>query len=199
MQEPARPGRIIYLNGASSAGKTSIGQELQRILDEPYLLLGIDSFIRMMPARLFDCEDGIRFVPSDDGALTPVPGPAARRVFDAMYQAVAALCDAGNHVIFDDVMTYPNRRDALVTAWRDLDVLLVGVRCAVEVTEERERTRGDRRIGRARGTGAIAHEHFAYDLEVDSGSQTVADCARAIAEFARRRGASPGPAIRLAP
>ena len=43
--------QVIFLNGASSAGKTCIGRALQDILDEPYLLLGLDTVFRMVPDR----------------------------------------------------------------------------------------------------------------------------------------------------
>ena len=36
-------GTIIFLNGASSSGKTSIARALQRRLAEPYLLVGPDT------------------------------------------------------------------------------------------------------------------------------------------------------------
>jgi chloramphenicol 3-O phosphotransferase len=176
----AATGHIIYLNGASSAGKTSIGRELRQVLAEPHLLLGIDTFIMMMPPRLFGTEDGHRFVPSSDGALTPVEGPVARRVFGAMYSAVAALSRAGNHVIFDDVMTSQPRLRTLLDAWQGHDVLLVGVRCDSAVAEEREQARGDRIIGLARGTSGIVHEHMEYDIEVDTGVMDAAACANAI-------------------
>ena len=47
-------GNIIILNGTSSSGKTSIVNALQAILDEPYLEVGIDKFIFMLPGRYLD-------------------------------------------------------------------------------------------------------------------------------------------------
>ena len=44
-------GTIIFLNGTSSSGKTTILQALQDSLDEPFLDMGIDRFIRMLPKR----------------------------------------------------------------------------------------------------------------------------------------------------
>ena len=38
-------GKIIYLNGTSSAGKTSIAKELQRVMEELYLYASIDLFV----------------------------------------------------------------------------------------------------------------------------------------------------------
>ena len=180
---PPAPGRIIYLNGASSAGKTSIARELQRVLEEPHLLLGIDTFIRMLPQSLFGSADGWRFVPAGEGALRAERGPRADRVFGAMYAAVAVLSGSGNHVIFDDVMTSPEMLRRLVEAWHGHDVLLVGVRCPVEVAEARERARGDRAIGLARGSSALVHQHLEYDIEVDSGTLSVTACANEIATF----------------
>lgn len=42
---------VIFLNGASCAGKTSLGKALQEVLDEPYLLLGLDTCFSMVPDR----------------------------------------------------------------------------------------------------------------------------------------------------
>ena len=42
---------VIFLNGASSSGKTSIGKALQDILDQPYLLLGLDTMFQTVPPR----------------------------------------------------------------------------------------------------------------------------------------------------
>jgi hypothetical protein len=40
---------IIFLNGASSAGKTSLGKALQDVSNEPYLLLGWMPFFTLSP------------------------------------------------------------------------------------------------------------------------------------------------------
>jgi chloramphenicol 3-O phosphotransferase len=39
--------RIIFLNGCSSAGKTSISKAIQELSDTPWLHIGIDTFIGM--------------------------------------------------------------------------------------------------------------------------------------------------------
>jgi chloramphenicol 3-O phosphotransferase len=45
---------IIYLNGPSSAGKTTLARALQERLPEPYLYLSIDTLIELMPSKLND-------------------------------------------------------------------------------------------------------------------------------------------------
>ncbi|GAA1551717.1 hypothetical protein GCM10009789_01840 [Kribbella sancticallisti] len=42
---------VIFLNGPSSAGKTTLGKALQDTLDEPYLLMGLDTCFAMVPAQ----------------------------------------------------------------------------------------------------------------------------------------------------
>ncbi|MBL1241828.1 MAG: chloramphenicol phosphotransferase, partial [OCS116 cluster bacterium] len=42
---------IIFLNGASSTGKTSIVKALQDLLEDNYLHIGIDKFLGMMPEK----------------------------------------------------------------------------------------------------------------------------------------------------
>jgi len=44
--------KIIFLNGPSSSGKSSVAKELQKILPEPYMHIGIDAVISMMPDSL---------------------------------------------------------------------------------------------------------------------------------------------------
>jgi chloramphenicol 3-O-phosphotransferase len=51
-------GTIIFLNGTSSSGKTSIARALQKSLDEPYLYLSVDSFLDMLPEQCFSGEEG---------------------------------------------------------------------------------------------------------------------------------------------
>lgn len=50
--------KIIYINGPSSSGKTTLAQLLQQELDPPFLHIGIDRVIGMMPDKLNDWEGG---------------------------------------------------------------------------------------------------------------------------------------------
>jgi chloramphenicol 3-O phosphotransferase len=43
--------KIIFLNGCSSAGKTSLVKEIQNLSDEFWLTFGIDSIIDAMPDK----------------------------------------------------------------------------------------------------------------------------------------------------
>jgi chloramphenicol 3-O phosphotransferase len=47
-------GQIIFLNGASSAGETTIAHALQARLPTPYLHISIDNLLQMLPARFHE-------------------------------------------------------------------------------------------------------------------------------------------------
>lgn len=142
-------GTIILLNGTSSAGKTTLARALQTALVDPYLCLGIDTFLAMLPERYFLLE------PSHDPMIsacvvhTDAAGPSVEMrtgaVEDwacrAMYAAIAALAHHSNNIIFDDVMIEPVRLQEAVIALQKLRVLFVGVRCPLAVAEQRERER----------------------------------------------------------
>ena len=44
--------RVIYLNGTSSAGKSSIARALQERTDELYLHVQLDVFMQMVPPHV---------------------------------------------------------------------------------------------------------------------------------------------------
>lgn len=48
---PTAPPTIIFLNGVSSSGKTSIARVLQQKLPAPYLHVQLDTFEEMLPER----------------------------------------------------------------------------------------------------------------------------------------------------
>ena len=198
---------IILLNGTSSAGKTTIARELQLRLPEPYLHVGIDHFFRMLPPRYLGdappAEQGFRWVPpptgSDAGVRIEI-GPVGQRLIAGYHRAVAALAAASNHLIVDDVLLDPAWLRDWLDALAAFPVLFVGVRCPLPEVErrERERERGNRALGQARGHFALVHAHGAYDVEVDTSRADPAACAARIVAalstpptaFARLREAS---------
>jgi chloramphenicol 3-O phosphotransferase len=168
-------GTIVYLNGVPSAGKTSIGRALQNALDEPFLLLGVDTFLQMLPRRTFG-----------SGWLMPVPEGGVRpsermrqHVRPPMLATLAALAPQFD-LIVDDVIPDAEALERTIDALAPFTVLFVRVECALEVAEQRERQRGDRTIGLARGLAPVVHAHGLYDLTVDSAAASPAECAAVI-------------------
>lgn len=188
-------GKIIFMNGQSSTGKTAIVKELQPLLKEPFLHVGVDMFYRMMPRRYFGkdpTEDdpayqGFRWrtvKQGDEIWYDLTPGPIGYRMLEGMRQAIAAMASVGNNIIVDENVIYEGQMEGYLAALRDFDVLFVGVRCSLEEIERREEERGDRRAGHAKGhyhlTHVLVDKFGSYDLDIDTTNATPEECARMI-------------------
>lgn len=165
---PPRRGTVIFLNGTSSSGKSSIARELLRSLDEPYFHMAVDSF-HAMRANTPAAPDDLAVV--------------LHRTWRGFHRAVAGMAAAGNNVVVDHVLSAEWRLlDCL--ALLDLrDVVFVGVRCPLAELERRERARGDRPAGLAATQLEQVHAHGVYDVECDTSLSDAAECARVIREF----------------
>jgi chloramphenicol 3-O phosphotransferase len=182
-------GNIILLNGTSSSGKTTIAQALQESLEMPYLHTGIDQFlIEHLPKRLIVYSDGINPFKAEgwlavfrDDALVQVRiGPLGYQWIAGMYRAIAALAEVGLNVIVDDVIYDQRVLQAAVAILPRQQVYFVGIRCPLEVAEQRERARGSRAKGGARTFYDLVHVHGLYDFEVDTATSSPIECALAI-------------------
>jgi chloramphenicol 3-O phosphotransferase len=170
--------QVIVLNGSSSSGKSGIARCLQAVLPDPWLTLGVDTFIQAMPAALRISERGIAI--DADGEVTI--GPEFRTLEAVWIAGVAAMARAGGRVVVDEVFL---GGAASQRRWRaaldGLDVLWVGVRCASTVAAGREIARGDRVPGMAVAQADLVHRGVEYDLEVDTTRTESIHCARHIA------------------
>ncbi|CAL9637274.1 Chloramphenicol 3-O phosphotransferase [Streptomyces sp. enrichment culture] len=165
-------GRIVFLNGTSSSGKSSIARELLRVLDEPYFHMPVDSFHAMRSRREIDPDE--------------LPG-VLRRTWMGFHRAVAGMAAAGNNVVVDHVLSEEWRLLDCLGLFDARQVVLVGVRCSLEEAERRERARGDRPAGLAARQFAQVHAHGLYDVECDTTTTGAADCARRISAFLPHR------------
>ena len=84
-------GTILFINGTSSSGKTSLVHALQDCLDEPFLEAGIDKFIWMLPERYLE-----RPLWDDILGLAVKAGPPGHTLVNGMHQAIQALLDHQN-------------------------------------------------------------------------------------------------------
>jgi len=184
---------LILVNGPSSAGKSTLCRALQGAIAAPYLVTGFDDFIFMSAPRYFTGAD--TFAQDETNRLTELGvemavtskpgeplsvearfGPVFRALIDGMAPAVRALVDAGNPVIFDHVLHDRSMYDSYLAASAGLDTVTVGVTCPLDVLEARERSRGDRVQGRARGLYDVVHSFCDYDVTVDTGTATPERC-----------------------
>jgi chloramphenicol 3-O phosphotransferase len=174
------PTQIIVLNGGSSSGKSAIADELQTILPEPWLRLGVDELLDALPPSFTetDTADGIAFGP--DGEVTV--GASFRRAEHAWLAGIAVMARTGVKVIVEDAfLDGAESQQRLRAHFEGLDVLWVGVRCAPDAAAARESARKDRVHGMAERQAEAAHAGVAYTLEVDTTGASAKECAGLIA------------------
>ena len=189
------PGRIILLNGSSSAGKTTLAQMLQQLLDAPWQLISLDQFRDGLPARFRGLNSpdgtpgarGLNVVPTDTGGerVTAIRfGDVGERMLRGMRRAIAVYARDGGNVIVDDLMFEKAFLLDYLEALRGLEVTFVGVRCPLEVVNAREASRPGRFPGTATAHFDQVHAHCVYDVEVDTASTTPRACAMRVIEVA---------------
>lgn len=194
--EAAEPGRIVLLNGSSSAGKTTLARALQDRLEEPWFHIALDQFRDGMPARYRGLNAwpgtpgdlGLNVVPTEHplGRVTEVRfGPVGERMLAGMHRAIAAFAAAGNHVVVDDLLLGPHLLEDYVLVLSGFSVLFVGVRCDLEVANAREGQRWGRFPGTATSHWAEVHAHGLYDLELDTGRLSPGACAERVVQRLR--------------
>jgi chloramphenicol 3-O phosphotransferase len=175
----AQRSTVVIFNGVGSVGKSSIARALQAISRHALLHVQMDAFLDMLPERLQDDPATFHFVNETEASAPSVRidvGPVGTRLMSGMRAAIAALADAGNSLVVDEVML-----GSEVGEYRRLlsghALYLVGVHAPLEIIEERERARGDRMIGLARWQFDKVHRGIAYDMEISSADETAASCA----------------------
>ena len=169
------PGTVIFINGTSSSGKTSLVRALQDRLEQPYLDLGIDRFIFALPRRYLE-----RPLWDDVLGRADRAGAAGEWLISGMQHAIAAAARAGLNVIADHVLVEQSWVEECARLFCELPAYLVGIQCPLEVLEERERSRRDRTLGQARTQFAVIHRYCIYDVEVDTSLCSAAECAEQV-------------------
>ncbi len=157
MNSKTLPGIIILINGASSAGKSTLARAVQAQFPLPLLHISFDLFI-----------DG-RILPINQIQAGAFPWQEMRpTVFDGYYRCWPALTRAGNNLIIDHIVETEEDLRTILQLLAGIDVFFVGLHCDVIELERREQARGDRRSGDARSDLSYVHRYATYDLELQS-------------------------------
>jgi chloramphenicol 3-O phosphotransferase len=191
-------GQIIFLNGASSSGKSTLAITLQKALDKPYLYMSIDDHLYRFTKFISEYQ---RIGQSKSPTMSTVNQPQeflrSRRLFSLIFQqiprfhhAVAAKANSGNRVIVDHVLEQSVWLEECVILFDGLEVIFVGVHCPLEELERRAINRGDRPRGLSRYQYGKVHVHGIYDIELDTSTLTPEECASIIVEYVNS-GSSP--------
>ena len=179
-----KKGKIIFLNGVTSSGKTTIAKEIQKTAAENFYYVSNDVF--------FDLESKIynhRFYADDTGAYM------AEAVV-LMYHFAKTLAEQGTNVVIDGMFyeadeyvekygktNYDSMRDIL----SGLAVLMVEVYCPLDECRRRNIARGDRGENQSEEQQEIMNKMIRYDFRVDTSMNSAEECAAQIlSEFYTR-------------
>ncbi|NBV40246.1 hypothetical protein EBR77_00195 [bacterium] len=194
---PTKYGTVIILNGPSASGKSSIQKEFQSITypDSVWIKVGIDNlFDTPMPnitpenMHLWQSQNNLRWVETskdnhENNIITLFVGPDGDKIAYGMNSAIAAYAQNECNVIVDYIaykkewiIDLQNKLANIQTYWIKVDIPL-------EILEQRERTRATSPAGHARSHYDTVHWNIAYNLIVNSHTQTAAEIAQKMKEF----------------
>ena len=149
--------KIIFVNGASSSGKSALCKGLQARLEEPFWHYSIDHF------------RGPGVLPMERIESGEFPWSGMRAAFfEGFHRCLPALAEAGNNLLVEHIVETRAWMVRLVHFLEPFDVFFVGLHCPLSELERREVHRGDRRVGEAREDYDVVHRIGFYDLEIDS-------------------------------
>ena len=199
------PGMAIFLNGTSSAGKTTLAHALQGQLEQPFLHIALDQFRDGLPARFRGLNSpagstgtqGLNVVPVIDEGIpyTRIEfGEMGLTMLRGMRRAMAAMLSADNNIIIDDIVMEKEFLMDYLSVFNGLKLYFVGVRCPYPVIEKRESNRPGRFPGTAYGQMKICHSHNIYDVQVNTAEHSPGTCALMVIERIRK---GPPEAFRL--
>lgn len=122
----------------------------------------------MLPPQLHNNPDGFFFDTDLLGDVRLNYGSVGLKMLKAHARVARTIVDHGLDLILDEVLIDDDIKRDWATVLADTDVFMVGVHCALPELERRERERGDRLIGQARGQFTRVHTGMRYDLEIDT-------------------------------
>ena len=161
-----RSGRVILLNGASSAGKSTLARNLRLLLKEEAMIFSMDYYLAMSRGKHETALDAVR--------------ESGLPFIESFHAAIAEAARKGALVIVDHVIGESGRWiQDLLNRLDGIPRILVKVECRREILLERERLRTDRTPAPAHALRQHAgiHRHFPHDFSIDTSADSPRKCA----------------------
>lgn len=170
-------GTVLFLNGASSSGKTSLCRALQAVWPRALVLVGIDTLITMLTGAYTGfgehAEQGYSFKVVSEPEGRPLTmartGPIGRALNRRLADFTAGLAADGVDVAVDHVTLEPEDFDDFAERLDPHHSWVIGVVCEPDLLAFREKARGDRVHGLAVEQAARVHGgRWRADLTLDT-------------------------------
>ena len=160
-----KKGHIIYLNGVTSTGKTSITRALQDREDIFFYALSND---------LFEETVGERYLRADYWTHLA-------EAIRMMYHTAKLFSDMGKHVIIDGMILekeeFRPHYQQIQEIFADNPLSIVEVYCPLEICRERNIRRGNRGEMQSHYQHQYMAENVAHSLRVNNHEHSARECA----------------------
>ena len=161
-------GRIIFLNGVTSSGKTSIVEALQDRDDCYFYVVANDLFQELV---------GERF-------LRENYWQHLSRVIILMYHTAKLYSDMGHDVLIDGILVerpeIAPHYQQLMDILQDNPLSIIEVACPLEICRARNIARGDRYENQSAEQAKLMAKDIRYAMTVHTDQNTPQACAEAI-------------------
>ena len=158
-------GRIIYLNGVTSSGKTSIVEALQARRDAFFYVVANDLFQEMIGEEYLQ-EDYWKYL---------------GEVIIMMYHTAKLFSDMGKNVIIDSILV---EREGVAPHYERMKEILgnnpldiVEVYCPLDICRKRNIDRGDRYESQSDEQAELMAKDIRYSMRVDTSLLSPEECA----------------------
>lgn len=161
-------GRIIFLNGVTSAGKTSIVEALQNQEDIFFYVVANDLFQEMV----------------GENYLRKNYWKYLGEVIIMMYHTAKLYSDMGKNVLIDGILVerkeIRNHYHQLLEIVRNNPLDIVEIYCPLDICRQRNIIRGDRFETQSQEQHALMAENIKYSAKVDTSIYSSKECAEKI-------------------
>lgn len=161
-------GRIIFLNGVTSAGKTSIVEALQSQEDIFFYVVANDLFQEMV---------GENYLRADYWKYLS-------EVIIMMYHTAKLYSDMGKNVLIDGILVEREEikphYHQLLEILKDNPLDIVEVYCPLDICRQRNIIRGDRYETQSLEQHDLMAENIKYSIKVDTSVYSSEECAEQI-------------------
>lgn len=166
-------GKIIFLNGVTSTGKTSIAEAIQELADVMYYHISNDIF-HCMIGKKFWIEDSRKCI---------------SKSIVTMYHAAKGMCENGINVIIDGMLLemceyfqeYGNLHyDIMQSILSNIDIFMVEVFCPLDECRRRNMNRGNRGEYQSEQQNKEMNKNVKYNFRVDTSVNSAKECAEQI-------------------